>query len=93
MVDQAKTVSKKEQATDPVCSMSTDSPDSWLPYEYQGETYHFCSEHCLKEFQDNPEQYVHVEEKESEDVSPPREEKGSVHTCPMHPEIREKNLG
>ena len=93
MVDQAKTVSKKEQATDPVCSMSTDSPDSWLPYEYQGETYHFCSEHCLKEFQDNPEQYVHVEEKESEDVSPPREEKGSVHTCPMHPEIREKSRG
>ena len=92
MVDQTKTVSKKEQTTDPVCGMSTDSPDSWFPYEYQGETYHFCSENCLKKFQDNPGQYVHEQEKESEDVSPPQEE-GSVYTCPMHPEIRKESPG
>ena len=50
MVDQTKTISKKKQTVDPVCGMSTDSLDSYISYEYQGETYHFCSEHCLKEF-------------------------------------------
>ena len=93
LVDQTKTASKKQQATDPVCSMSTDSPDSYIPYEYRGETYYFCSEHCLKKFQDNPEQYLHVEAQESKDASAPQKDKGSVYTCPMHPEIRQESPG
>jgi len=48
LVDQTKTISEKQQTTDPVCGMSTDSPESYISYEYQGETYHFCSEHCLR---------------------------------------------
>jgi Cu+-exporting ATPase len=86
-------MSLKKQATDPVCGMSIDSPDSYASYEYQGEPYYFCSEHCLEKFQADPGQYLHEEEQESKDVSPPHQEKGSVYTCPMHPEIRQESPG
>jgi YHS domain-containing protein len=72
LVDQTKATLEKQQATDPVCGMSTDSPDSYISYEYQGETYQFCSEHCLKKFQDNPEQYGHDQAQESKDMSLPQ---------------------
>ena len=69
MVDQTKAFLEKEQTTDPVCGMSTDSPDPYIPYEYRGETYLFCSEHCLKKFQANPQQYRHDQAQESKDMS------------------------
>ena len=69
MVDQTKTISQRQQTSDPVCGMSTESPESYISYEYQGETYHFCSEHCLEKFQANAEQYVHGEAQESKDTS------------------------
>jgi Cu+-exporting ATPase len=93
LTDQTRTMSLKKQATDPVCGMSIDSPDSYASYEYQGEPYYFCSEHCLEKFQADPGQYLHEEEQESKDVSPPHQEKGSVYTCPMHPEIRQESPG
>ncbi|WP_018142497.1 HAD-IC family P-type ATPase [Alloscardovia criceti] len=42
--------------TDPVCNMSVtkDNPS----YEYDGKTYHFCSDHCMASFKANPEQFV-----------------------------------
>ena len=93
MADQAKTVSLKKQTTDPVCGMSTDSPEAYISHEHQGEMYYFCSEHCLKKFQADPRQYLHEEDQESKDVSLPHEEKGAVYTCPMHPEVREESPG
>ena len=93
MVDQTKTISQRQQTSDPVCGMSTESPESYISYEYQGETYHFCSEHCLKKFQANPEQYRHDQAQESKDVPSPQEEKGSVYSCPMHPEVRQESPG
>jgi YHS domain-containing protein len=40
------------QFRDPVCGMRTDSdgPSS----THDSETYHFCSEHCKRTFEDNP---------------------------------------
>jgi len=81
------------QTTDPVCGMSTNSPESYISYEHQGKIYYFCSEHCLKKFEADPKQYLDEEEQESKDVSPPHEEKGSVYTCPMHPEVRQESPG
>jgi len=93
LVDQKKTISKAQQTTDPVCGMSTDSPESYIFYEYQGETYHFCSEHCLKEFQANPKQYLHEEAQEAQGAPTSGEPKGSIYTCPMHPEVRQESPG
>ena len=45
-------------AKDPVCGMETSEKDAAGTAEYQGKTYHFCSEGCLKTFQANPAQYV-----------------------------------
>ena len=41
---------------DPVCGMkvNTDSP---LQAEHEGKTYFFCSQKCLKRFQDTPERF------------------------------------
>ena len=44
--------------TDPVCGMTVDPADAAGKSEYQGETYWFCSTHCLKKFSANPQQYI-----------------------------------
>ena len=33
--------------TDPVCGMSTEDPDSFIPYRDKERDYYFCSETCL----------------------------------------------
>ncbi len=50
---------KKEQnvktAIDPVCGMQVDPAKAAAKSEYKGTTYYFCSEHCKKTFDANPE--------------------------------------
>ena len=45
-------------ARDPVCGMMADERTAKAKSEYQGKTYYFCSQGCLKAFQANPIQYV-----------------------------------
>ncbi len=47
----------RDMPTDPVCGMSV-AENSPLHVEHGGETYHFCSEHCLHKFEADPAQYV-----------------------------------
>jgi Cu+-exporting ATPase len=63
--------------------------------EYKGETYYFCSTHCVHKFREDPDRYL------SKSVSPqmtqiaPRSIQASEpqpagkgeYTCPMHPEV------
>ena len=42
---------------DPVCGMTVD-PASDLTSEYHGKRYLFCSEHCKKNFEAEPDKYV-----------------------------------
>ena len=44
-------------AKDPVCGMTVPA-DAPLRTTYQGETYVFCSEHCLARFKKEPERYT-----------------------------------
>ncbi len=46
---QAKTV------VDPVCGMTIDPAKATNKSEYKGTTYYFCSDHCKKTFDANPE--------------------------------------
>jgi len=50
---------KAEKAKDLVCGMDVDpkSPSA-LKTQYKGETYYFCSQHCKKSFEANPEKYI-----------------------------------
>jgi Cu+-exporting ATPase len=79
---------EKDQHKDPVCNMVVSS-DSEYHSHYADKDYYFCSEHCLHKFKDHPEQYLNKE------TSPPLETHGKLitYTCPMHPEIQQKEPG
>ncbi len=44
-------------ATDPVCGMKVDR-DKAVTKEFGGQTYYFCSNHCLHAFEADPEKYL-----------------------------------
>ncbi|HPA85312.1 MAG TPA: heavy metal translocating P-type ATPase [Deltaproteobacteria bacterium] len=67
---------------DPVCGMVTTDPDAYIRFEHQGNTYYFCSTHCLEKFRKNPGQYLHGEA----GTTPQAAAGHRDHCCPMHPE-------
>ncbi len=76
-----------EPLKDPVCGMDV-SKDSKHHSEYNGQSHHFCSEHCLHKFRDHPEQYL---DKEASPAHTGHE--STAHTCPMHPEVVQSHPG
>src|SRR5437762_4166870 len=78
---------------DPICGMTV-APDSPRRFEFDGYTYFFCSDHCLKKFSADPEKYV----KGKLDPGLRRDDTvarspDAIHTCPMHPEVRHEGPG
>ncbi|MCB1025646.1 MAG: HAD-IC family P-type ATPase, partial [Acidobacteria bacterium] len=71
------------ESIDPVCGMSVAPETAAGSFEFEGETYHFCSKSCLTKFRQNPKSFL--EEKEEKELEP--ESQGTEFTCPMHPEI------
>ena len=57
---------KELPVTDPVCRMTTDTPDDYIPYEYEGKTYYFCSEQCLNKFKEDPARYLQAQPPEGD---------------------------
>lgn len=68
---------------DPVCGMSVATETAAGSFEFEDETYYFCSKSCLTKFRQNPKSFL--EEKEEEKLE--AESQGTEYTCPMHPEI------
>ena len=83
-----------DDVTDPVCGMQTGSPEDYIPYEHDGRTVYFCSEHCLEKFKADPERYLSGGTGDDAG-NPTGEDAGSaaVYTCPMHPEVRQEGPG
>ena len=76
---------------DPICGMTV-ADDSPRRFAFEGETYFFCSDHCLKKFSADPAKYVH--KAPSPPPSPKREgDSAATYTCPMHPEVRQQGPG
>jgi Cu+-exporting ATPase len=75
-------------ATDPVCGMKV-SPSTTRKVEHEGQTYYFCSDHCVAKFGADPARYVHPKAAEAAADVPA----GTIYTCPMHPEIRQPGPG
>lgn len=48
----------KKKAKDPVCGMEIKINGSTLTKEYQAKTFYFCSDDCLKKFENEPEKYI-----------------------------------
>ncbi|HET6184907.1 MAG TPA: heavy metal translocating P-type ATPase [Acetobacteraceae bacterium] len=76
-------------ATDPVCGMTVDPLTSKQRYDYQGQTFHFCSPRCRERFAAEPDKHMPRAAAPPIPEAPP----GAVWTCPMHPQIRQDHPG
>ncbi|MFN2381337.1 MAG: heavy metal translocating P-type ATPase [Guyparkeria sp.] len=80
-----------QHVTDPVCGMQVDPATSDHRSEYDGETYHFCSDHCRARFDENPEHYLSADDPSGDSAA--AEDTDAIYICPMHPEIRQQGPG
>jgi Cu+-exporting ATPase len=90
-VDQSRQLS---DTIDPVCGMTVDPVKSPHRYRYRDCDYHFCSARCRSRFADDPQTYLKDRaslKKEHQDGS--TMPAATIHTCPMHPEIRRPSPG
>ena len=81
------TESDAKMATDPVCGMKVDIGARGPNVKHAGHTFYFCSEGCRGKFAADPERYL---TKQDEPKPLP---KGTLYTCPMHPEIVKEGPG
>jgi Cu+-exporting ATPase len=72
---------------DPVCGMTVDPATSPHRFDHRGETYHFCSPGCRAKFAADPQTYLGLTKPKA--AVP----KGTIYTCPMHPQIRQVGPG
>ncbi len=78
-------MSELEHLVDPVCGMQVSS-ESNRYYDHAHERYHFCSEHCLNKFSEQPELYLNKRKSESDEPI----DETATYTCPMHLEIQQQ---
>lgn len=71
---------------DPVCGMQTDSSAPEFSATHDGHAYHFCSAACRDTFSADPARYL-ADETQAAGAG------GTIHTCPMHPEVRREGPG
>jgi Cu+-exporting ATPase len=72
-----------QTATDPVCGMTVEIKPDGRHAEFEGKTFHFCSDKCLTRFKADPWFYV-----TGRATRQPKDAPANVqYTCPMHPEI------
>lgn len=78
-----------QKVKDPVCGMVIDPAKAAARQTYQGETIYFCSQNCEKKFLASPETYRQPK------IAAPKAQtpKGTMYTCPMHPEILQDHPG
>lgn len=74
---------------DPVCKMKVAPERAAGKHTHKGKTYYFCNPRCLEKFRSSPGQYL-----EGKPAPAPRPASlSTVHTCPMHPQIRKAGPG
>jgi Cu+-exporting ATPase len=71
----------------------TVADDSPRRFDFDGTTYFFCGDHCLKKFSADPARYVKKEGAPAQAAAEPPADPQSIYTCPMHPEVRQKGPG
>jgi P-type Cu+ transporter len=81
----------KHMAKDPVCGMNVDPGNAKHSAGYSGRSYYFCSQGCKTKFVVDPVRFA--EAKREAPVPDQTIDKGTIYTCPMHPEIRQTGPG
>ncbi|MGH7811692.1 MAG: heavy metal-binding domain-containing protein, partial [Candidatus Binatia bacterium] len=92
--------------TDPICGMNVEPERAAGSHTHNGQTYYFCSQHCLAKFRDEPEKFLmspapgevghHHEHSHGHGASPKiksNEAEQGTYVCPMDPEVREAKPG
>jgi Cu+-exporting ATPase len=72
---------------DPVCGMTVDPQRTAHRHTVAGHTYYFCSAGCRGKFATDPAKYLNPKP-----AAAPAAET-AIHTCPMHPEVRQVGPG
>lgn len=54
-----------KMAIDPICLMEIDEKATPFRSMHNGQTFYFCDEDCKRKFEEDPEKYIDVEEKEN----------------------------
>ncbi|MEC4669215.1 MAG: heavy metal-binding domain-containing protein, partial [Nitrospirota bacterium] len=87
-MDSALHGESQSTATDPVCGMEVEPTSAAGTHEHDGQTYFFCSAHCLERFRAEPARYLGPATQE-------RKKPGAAgdFTCPMHPEVHQTAPG
>ena len=73
---------------DPVCGMSVDPHSTPHRFTHQGRPQYFCSAGCLAKFAADPDEYLRGNADRKTSVP-----EGTIYTCPMHPQIRQRGPG
>ena len=60
-------------------------------HEHKGQTYYFCSAHCLTKFKEDPEKFL--KSPAAQNAVPAEKATGASYVCPMDPEVRESKPG
>lgn len=71
--------------TDPVCGMAVEPNAGAASLEHDGRRYHFCCEHCLRRFAEDPQRWLG--ERPAPDAAAEPAAAGGRYTCPMHPDV------
>jgi Cu+-exporting ATPase len=82
-----ETQAEAHLALDPVCGMKVDPKSGKPSYKHGGQLFHFCSQGCRSKFAADPARYLG---KRGEPEPLP---KGTLYTCPMHPEVVQEGPG
>ncbi len=53
-----KLFSQEGKEKDPICGMMVEVKNAKFKSMYKNNTYFFCSEHCKKQFDESPSEYV-----------------------------------
>ncbi|CAN7463542.1 heavy metal translocating P-type ATPase [Rhizobium rhizogenes] len=69
-------------AKDPVCGMDVDRASARHFLKHEGEKFYFCSAGCKAKFEADPTAY-----RDGNRPAPKPIPKGTLYTCPMHPEV------
>ncbi len=83
---------------DLVCGMDVRPETAAGSFEFKGETYYFCSKHCLEKFRADPEKYLvsgagEISSKHVHHQTKQKPETDETYICPMDPEIQKTGPG
>jgi YHS domain-containing protein len=73
---------------DPICDMTVEPASAAGKFDYDGETYYFCSVHCQKLFQTDPAKYLSASKARRGAQATPQAVHPQHHPAAVKPESR-----